>query len=72
MQDLHSSPLLWEAQMAERHREIEALATSRVHDPRNPSLRTSLANLLAHVALHLDQHEVGSLVAHHPHSAGRS
>ena len=72
MLDLHSSPLLWEGPVAERDREIEALATNRVREPRRSSLRAGLANVLAHLALHLDRRAVGSVVARHPHLAGRS
>ncbi len=72
MLDLNSSPLLWEAQLAERHREIAALsASARVRVTRRSGLRTVLANLLAHLALHLDGRAVGSVVARHPNPAGR-
>ena len=72
MLDLNSSPLLWEAQLAERHREVAALgATARVRVTRQSGLRTVLADLLAHLALHLDGRGVGSVVARHPNPAGR-
>jgi len=67
MLDLNSSPLLWEAQIAERQREIATLsATTRVADVPSSAIRTAAANLLAHIALHLDGRAVGSLVARHP------
>lgn len=73
MLDLNSSPLLWEAQLAERRREIAALrasATPRAH--RHPHFRTALADLLAHLAFHLDRRAVGVVVARHPNTTGRS
>jgi len=71
MLDLNSSPLLWEAQIAERHREVAALtANARVRVTRR-SARTALAGLLAHLALHLDGPAVGSVVDRHPQPAGR-
>jgi len=72
MLDLDSSPLLWEAQLAERRREIaslEAAATPRIR--RHLHFRTALADLLAHIALHIDGRAVGSVVARHPNPAGR-
>lgn len=72
MLELNSSPLLWEAQIAERHREIAALRSPRPRDTRSPGLRTAMANLLAHIALHLDGRAVGSVAARHPHPAGRN
>jgi len=72
MLNLNSSPLLWEAQLAERHREVAALsATARVRVTRQSGLRTVLADLLAHLALHLDGRAVGSVVVRHPNPAGR-
>jgi hypothetical protein len=72
MLDLNSSPLLWEAQLAERHREIAALtASASVRTARPSGVRTVLANLLAHLALHLDGRAVGSVVARHPNPTGR-
>ncbi len=72
MLDLNSSPLLWEAQLAERQREVAQLA-ARARVPVTPpsGVRTVLANLLAHLALHLDGRAVGSVVARHPNPAGR-
>ncbi len=71
MLDLNSSPLLWEAQIAERHREVAALtAKARLRVTRR-SARTALADLLAHLALHLDGRAVGSVVARHPNPVGR-
>jgi len=71
MLDLNSSSLLWEAQIAERRREVAALtAKARLRVTRR-SARTALADLLAHLALHLDGRAVGSVVARHPNPAGR-
>ena len=71
MLDLNSSSLLWEAQIAERRREVAALtAKARLRVTRR-SARTALADLLAHWALHLDGRAVGSVVARHPNPAGR-
>src|SRR5438445_6499 len=59
MLDLNSSPLLWEAQLAERHREIAALpASARMRGLRPSGVRTVPAHLLAHLALHLDRREL--------------
>jgi hypothetical protein len=71
MLDLHSSPLLLEAQLAERRREIAALrprAGLPIARPRH--FRTALADLLAHLAFHLDRRAVGVVVARHPNTAG--
>ena len=71
MLDLNSSPLLWEAQIAERHREVAALKDrARVRVTRR-SARTALADLLARLALHLDGRAVDSVVDRHPQPAGR-
>jgi hypothetical protein len=71
MLDLNSSPLLWEAQIAERHREVAALTPiARVSVSRR-SVRTALAGLFAHLALHLDGRAVDSVVDRHPQPAGR-
>jgi hypothetical protein len=72
MLELNSSPLLWEAQIAERRREIAALRVHRARDRSPSSMRTAVANLLAHIALHLDGRAVGSVAARHPHPAGRN
>jgi hypothetical protein len=71
MLDLNSSPLLWEAQIAERHREVAALTAKARVRVTGRSARTVLAALLAHVALHLDGRAVGSVVARHPNPVGR-
>ena len=72
MLELNSSPLLWEAQLADRGREIAALtASARLRDTHRTGLRTILADLIAHVALHLDGRAVGSVAARHPDPAGR-
>lgn len=72
MLDLNSSPLLWEAQLAERRRELAALrATTAPRVRRHLHFRTALADLLAHIALHIDGRAVGSVVARHPNPAGR-
>jgi len=71
MLDLNSSPLLWEAQIAERHREVAALTANAPVRVSRRSMRTALADLLAHVALHLDGRAVGSVVDRHPQPAGR-
>jgi len=72
MLDLNSSPLLWEAQLAERHREVVALsASARVRVTRQSGLRIVLADLLTHLALHLDGRAVGSVVARHANPPGR-
>lgn len=72
MLDLHSSPLLLDAQLAERRREIAALKVSarpRIHH--HPSFRAAVADLLAHLALHLDRRAVGVVVARHPNTGHR-
>ena len=73
MLDLNSSPLLLEAHLAERRREIAGLRTTAgLRTNSHPQFRTALADLLAHLALHLDRRAVGSVVARHPNLAGRS
>lgn len=72
MMDLNSSPLLLEARLAERRREIAALKASagpRIHH--QPKFRAAAADLLAHLALHLDRGAVGVVVARHPNTARR-
>jgi len=72
MMDLNSSPLLLEAQLAERRREIAAIKASagrRNHHHRNS--RAAVADLLAHLALHLDRRAVGVVIARHPNTTGR-
>jgi hypothetical protein len=72
MLDLNSSPFLLEAQLAERRREIAALKPGPgLRDRRHPHFRTALADLLAHLAFHLDRGAVGVVVARHPNQAGR-
>jgi hypothetical protein len=71
MMDLSSSPLLLEAQLAERRREISAAKASagpRIH---HPNFRAALADLLAHLALHLDRRAVGVVVGRHANTTGR-
>jgi hypothetical protein len=72
MLDLHSSPLLLEAQLAQRRREVAALKPGAVLQSRShPHFRAVLADLLAHLAFHLDRRAVGVVVARHPNTAGR-
>jgi hypothetical protein len=73
MLDLNSSPLLLEAQLAERRREIAAIrASAGPRGRRHPHFRAALAGLLAHLAFHIDRRAVGSIVDRHPNLAGRS
>ena len=72
MMDLHSSPFLAEAQLAERRREAAEIRRSAGVRPEHPQLRTVLADLLAHLAFHLDRRSVGVVVARHPNTAGHS
>ena len=72
MMDLSSSPLLLEAQLSERRREISAAKASsglRIHH--HPNFRAAVADLLAHLALHLDRRAVGVVVGRHPNTTGR-
>ena len=72
MMDLNSSPLLLEAQLAERRREIAAAkANSATRTHQHPQFRAAFADLLAHLALHLDRRAVGVVVARHPHTGQR-
>ena len=72
MLDLNSSPLLLEAQLAQRRREIAALKPGAgLRTRRYPHFRTAVADLLAHLAFHLDRRAVGVVVARHPNTAGR-
>jgi hypothetical protein len=73
MLDLHSSPLLLEAHLAQRRREVAAFRPGAgLHGRSHPHFRTALADLLAHLAFHLDRRSVGVVVSRHPNTAGHS
>ena len=65
------SELLFQANMAEREREVKALAHARQLGYRPRGLRTALAMRLAHMALHLDRDTTSRLVKRHLNAAGR-
>ena len=71
MQDLHSSQIGLEAELEYRRRLLASLrrASPVVPQPRT-RLRGRLAEILAHLALHLDGSAIGEVEAQHTPSAG--
>ena len=73
MLDMNSSELVLEAQLADRRRELSALARKTPRATRHRhSFSASIAGTLAHLAFHINRQAVGDVTAHHPHTAYRS
>ncbi len=66
-----ATELLLQTNIAEREREVKALARPRALGYRPRGLRAALASRLAHLALHLDRDTTGKLVKRHFNAAGR-
>ena len=72
MQDLYTSEIGIEAELEYRRRQSAILRRSSPVDlpPRKP-LRVTLAEALAHLALHLDSRAIGAVSAQHTPHAGQ-
>jgi len=73
MQDLYTTDLGIKAELDYRRRHLATLRRSSPVDlPPRKSLRVSVAEALAHLALHLDGLSIGSVAAQHTPPSGRS
>jgi hypothetical protein len=72
MEDFYTSQILAEAETDYRRRLLTSLRReSPIEPPRRPSLRATLAEGLAHLALHLDGHSIAAVAAHHNPRTGQ-
>ena len=71
MQDLYTSEIGVHAELEYRRRQLATLRRSSplAVEPRK-SFRVAVAEILAHVALHLDGRAVGSVAAQHAQPSG--
>jgi hypothetical protein len=71
MQDLYATELGISAELEHRRRHLATLRRASPLDPLpRKGFRVSLAEILAHLALHLDGHAIGEVAAQHTPPAG--
>lgn len=72
MQDLYASEIGIEAELDYRHRQLSTFRrSSPVDPPPRKTLRVTIAEALAHLALHLDGRAIGKVAAQHTLPTGR-
>jgi hypothetical protein len=73
MQDFYTSQTLAEAELDYRRRLLTSLRREApIEPPRRATLRATVAEAFAHLALHLDGRSIGSVAAQHAPASNHS